>query len=74
MCNLIGISRLERFGKPKASAMALEDYPFRVEKMGPRGEIGHVVCYTYSVLIARAAFKAAVKQIRTKAFGCATER
>ena len=38
--------------------MALKDYPFRVEKMGPRGEIGHVVCYTDNVLIARAAFKA----------------
>ena len=26
--------------------MALEDYPFRVEKMGPYGEIGLVICYT----------------------------
>ena len=29
--------------------MALEDYPFRVEKMGPRGEIGHVLCYADNV-------------------------
>ena len=42
--------------------MALEDYPFRVEKMGPRGEIGHVLCYADNLLIARAAFKAAVEQ------------
>ena len=34
--------------------MALEDYPFRVEKLGPRGEIGHVVCYTDNIAVARA--------------------
>jgi len=25
--------------------MALEDYPFRVEKMGPHDEVGHVLVY-----------------------------
>jgi len=42
--------------------MALEDYPFRVEKMGPRGEIGQVLCYTDNLSIARTAFEAAQKQ------------
>ena len=41
--------------------MALEDYPFRVEKMAPRGEIGHVICYTDNIAVARAAFKAAIE-------------
>ena len=43
-------------------AMALEDYPFRVEEMGPHGDIGQVVCYTHNVAVARAAFKAAIEQ------------
>jgi hypothetical protein len=42
--------------------MVLEDYPFRVEKMGSRGEIGRVLVYADNPLIARAAFKAAVEQ------------
>ena len=42
--------------------MALEDYPFRVERMGPRGEVRHALCYADDLLIARAAFKAAVEQ------------
>jgi hypothetical protein len=46
--------------------MALEDYPFRVEKMGPRGEIGHVVCYTDNIAVAHAAFEAAKKQYHPK--------
>ena len=42
--------------------MALEDYPFRVEKMGPHGELGPVLVYADNPLIARAAFRAAVEQ------------
>jgi len=42
--------------------MALEDYPFRVEKMGAHGEIGRVLVYADNLLIARAAFGAAVEQ------------
>ena len=42
--------------------MVLEDYPFRVEKMGPHGEIGRVLVYADNPLIARAAFRAAVEQ------------
>jgi hypothetical protein len=42
--------------------MVLEDYPFRVETMGPRGEIGRVLVYADNPLIARAAFKSAVEQ------------
>jgi hypothetical protein len=42
--------------------MALEHYPFRAEKMGPRGEVGHALYYADDLLIARAAFKAAVEQ------------
>jgi hypothetical protein len=42
--------------------MALEDYPFHVERMGPHGEIGHVLVYADDLILARAAFKAAVQQ------------
>src|SRR5262245_43734916 len=42
--------------------MALEDYPFRVEQMSPRGEIGRVLAYPDHPIIARAAFRAAVEQ------------
>ena len=42
--------------------MALEEYPFRVEKMGPHGEIGHVVCHTDNIAVAREAFKPAFEQ------------
>ena len=50
---------VEQWEKPGFAAglsigVALEDYPFRVEKMGPRGEIGHVVCYTDNIAVARA--------------------
>ena len=48
--------------------MALEDYPFRVERMEPWGEIGHVLCYADDIVIARAAYKAAVQQWRKEGF------
>jgi hypothetical protein len=42
--------------------MVLEDYPFRVETMSARWEVGRVLVYADNPLIARAAFKAAVEQ------------
>jgi hypothetical protein len=29
--------------------------------MGPRGEVGHVVCYTDNIAVARAALRAAIE-------------
>jgi hypothetical protein len=42
--------------------MAPSDYPYRVERMGPHGEVGHVLVYADHLGLARAAFKAAVQQ------------
>ena len=42
--------------------MAPADYPYRVERMGPHGEVGHVLVYAEDLGLARAAFKAAVQQ------------
>jgi hypothetical protein len=39
--------------------MALEDYPFRVEEMSPRGELVRVLVYADHPIIARKAFAAA---------------
>jgi hypothetical protein len=46
--------------------MAPADYPYRVERMGPRGEVGHVLVYGDEPTLARAAFKAAVQQWRDR--------
>jgi hypothetical protein len=54
--------------------MVLEDYPFRVEKMGLRGEIGRLLVYADNPLIARAAFKAAVEYYPNERIRCATAR
>jgi hypothetical protein len=45
-----------------SSRMALEDYPFRVEEMSPRGELVRVLVYADHPIIARKAFEAAVEQ------------
>jgi hypothetical protein len=54
--------------------MALEDYPFRVEELTPRGELVRVMVYADHPIIARAAFKAAMSNIQSAAFGCAPAR
>ncbi len=42
--------------------MALEDYPFRVEELTPRGELLRVMVYADHPIIAPKAFQAAVEQ------------
>ena len=41
-----------------------EDYPFRVERMGPHGEVGHVLVYADDLILARAAFTSAAPRVR----------
>jgi hypothetical protein len=52
----------DRVAKGSRTLNSRSSYPFRVEKMGSRGEIGRVLVYADNPLIARAAFKAAVEQ------------
>ena len=41
-----------------------EDYPFRLERMGPHGEVGHVLVYADDLILARAAFTSAAPRVR----------
>jgi hypothetical protein len=52
----------------------LEDYPFRVEELTARGELGRVLVYADHPIIASAAFSPPSSNTPSHAFDCATGR
>ena len=64
-----GLERFPGRGLAYPTLMALEDYPFRVEKMGPRGEIGRVLIYADDLTENRARHRQLMSALGPRTWG-----